>query len=371
LPGEVSAYERVPVAEVTLSVTPTDPYAGAEVTVRFEGAPGDRRDWITVAPTGARDDTRLAWAHTETRAGEVRLRVPDEPSELEARFHLDRPEGGTRVIGRSPSFVSLSPAASVDAPTEVGVGAAFAVPWEGPDHGNDYLAIVSMGAPEGTHISWTYTNRGNPAHLTAPDEPGEYEVRYATGQENRTLAHAPITVVDASARVIAPAELGVGAAFEVDWQGPNNSSDFVTIVLAGAPEGRYLSWVYTRNGSPVRLTAPSEPGDYAVRYVLGQGGRTLASAPVRVVEAAASVVSPSEVAAGSAFEVDWEGPNNLNDYVTIVLARAPEGRYLSWAFTRNGSPVRLTAPSEPGDYEARYVLGQGGRTLASVPITVR
>jgi Ca-activated chloride channel homolog len=156
----------------------------------------------------------------------------------------------------------------------------------------------------------------------------------------------------------------------VDWEGPNNPTDYVTIVLVGAPEGRYLSWAFTRNGSPVRLTAPSEPGDYEVRYVLGQGARTLASAPVRVVQAAASVGPPAEVAAGAAFEVDWEGPNNPTDYVTIVLVGAPEGRYLSWAFTRNGSPVRLTAPSEPGDYEVRYVLRQGARTLASAPVRV-
>ncbi len=365
------AFELEPAAEVTLAVTPTDPYAGAHVIVRFEGAPASGRDWITVVPADAQDDVHLAWAYTEGGAGEVRVRVPDEATELEARFHLDLPTGGTRVIGRSAVFVSRTASASIDAPAEVGAGAAFTVAWEGPDHADDYLTIVPAGSPEGTYRSWTYTSRGNPGTLTAPGEPGDYEVRYVTGQGNRTLASAPVTAVPAEARVVAPAEVGAGAAFEVDWRGPNNASDYVTIVAAGAPEGSYLSWVYTSRGSPSPLTAPGEPGDYEVRYVLGQGDRTLASAPVRVIAEGASVSPPVEVAAGAAFEVEWQGPNNPRDYVTIVRVGAPEGTYLSWAYTSRGSPARLTAPSEAGDYEIRYVLGQGDRTLAGAPIAVR
>ena len=373
VPDEANAFafELEPGAEVTLSVTPSDPYAGAHVIVLFEGAPASGRDWITVVPTNVPDDVYLAWAYTEGSTGEVRVRVPDEATELEARYHLDLPEGGTRVIGRSAAFTSRAVSASIDAPADVVTGASFSVAWEGPDHADDYLTIVRMGAPEGAYLSWTYTSRGNPGTLTAPGEPGDYEVRYATGQGNRTLASAPITVVAADARVAAPAEVGAGAAFEVDWQGPNNASDYVTIVPAGAAEGSYLSWAYTNRGHPSALTAPGEAGDYEVRYVLGQGDRTLASAPIRVIAVGASVSPPAEVAAGAAFEVEWQGPDNARDYITIVLAGASEGTYLSWAYTSRGSPARLTAPREPGDYEIRYVLGQGDRTLTSAPVAVR
>jgi Ca-activated chloride channel homolog len=354
-------------------------------------------------------------------------------------------------------------AASLVAPAEVAGGAAFEVDWEGPNNPGDYVSVVPAGASEGHHLSRAYTGRGSPARLTAPDEPGDYEVRYVNvlAQSARTLVSERIRIVEAevAASVLVPADVAAGVPFEVDWQGPNHPGDYITIAPVGAPEGHHLSRAYTGRGSPVRLTAPREPGDYEVRYVLGQGNRTLVSERVRIGEAEVaagavapaeigpSVVSPAEVAPapgsrwtgrgrttpetmspscrrrrrrdvsfrgrtpaaaappalprpaspattrcatcsargtarwsangsgwliwpppwwrrpkwprGAAFEVDWQGPNNSGDYITIVLAGRPEGTYLSWAYTSRGSPARLHRAREPGDYEVRYVLGQG------------
>jgi Ca-activated chloride channel homolog len=93
--------------------------------------------------------------------------------------------------------------------------------------------------------------------------------------------------------------------------------------------------------------------------------------PVLVVAVDASVTAPAEVAADTEFAVAWQGPGNESDYLTIVPAGAPEGAYLSYAYTEGGTPVVLTAPSEPGAYEVRYALGRGDRTLARSAITVR
>jgi len=95
----------------------------------------------------------------------------------------------------------------------------------------------------------------------------------------------PLTAPQALARledVTAAARVDAGAAFEVSWTGPDNPGDYLTIVPAGAAEGAYLDYAYTADGSPVTLTAPDEAGRYEVRYVTGQGDRTLASAPVEV-----------------------------------------------------------------------------------------
>jgi Ca-activated chloride channel homolog len=56
----------------------------------------------------------------------------------------------------------------------------------------------------------------------------------------------------------------------------------VTIVPAGADEGAYLDYRYLDSGSPATLTAPGEAGRYEVRYVFGNGDRTLASTPIEV-----------------------------------------------------------------------------------------
>jgi Ca-activated chloride channel family protein len=52
-----------------------------------------------------------------------------------------------------------------------------------------------------------------------------------------------------------------------------------------------------------------------------------------------------------------------------VKAGAPATEYLDYEVTDGGSPVEITLPSEPGEYEMRYVLGRPQRVLASVPVT--
>jgi len=276
------AFELALATQVTLSVDPSDPFASATVTVRFAGAPGSASSWITVVPSDAGDDLFLAWAYVDGATGESVLRVPDDPTELEARFHLTLPEGGTLVIGRSPVFTSLAFEASVSAPAEVGIGATFEVRWDGPNQSDDYLTIVAAGAPEGTWTDFAYADPAGAATLVAPAEPGRYEVRYVSGQSGRTLASTPVLVADVAASVSASAEVAADVEFAVAWQGPGNDGDYLTIVPAGAREGAYLSYAYTSDGSPVVLTAPSEPGAYEVRYVLGQGDRTLARSAITV-----------------------------------------------------------------------------------------
>jgi Ca-activated chloride channel homolog len=276
------SFELALASAVTLTVDPTEPLAGTSVSVRYAGAPTGAPTWVTVVPADAPDDLYLAWAYVEGREGEASLRIPDDVTTLEARFHVELPEGGSLVVGRSAAFASRALETSLEAPAEVGVGAAFEVRWVGPDQPDDYVTIVPEGAAEGSWTSWANTLHGPPATLTAPGEPGLYEVRYVSAQSQRTLASTTVVVVAVDASLDAPDAVAVGASFEVAWQGPDNDSDYVTIVAADAPEGSYLSWAYTTAGSPATLTAPDEPGAYELRYVLGQGDRTLASRPIRV-----------------------------------------------------------------------------------------
>jgi len=366
------AFELEPAVQVTLTVAPEAPAAGGSVAVAFAGAgeAGDR-DWIAIAPADSGDDVYLVWGYVSGPSGEVELRVPDDAGRFEARYHRALPEGGTQVVGRSAPFTTAAVRAEVSAPAEVAAGAPFEVVWSGPSHGGDYLTVVPAGAPEATYLSYAYTDRGNPATLTAPIGAGAYEVRYVTGQSQRTAASVPLIVTAASVGVSAPAEVGAGTPFEVNWSGPANAGDYLTIVPAGAPEGTYLSYAYTDRGSPATLTAPIDPGAHEVRYVSGQGDRTLASAPIVVAPARIALTVPAEVAPGASFDVAWDGPDGSGDYLTIVPEGAAEGSYLSYAYTDRGSPATLTAPAEAGRYEVRYVSGQGDRTLASAPIEVR
>jgi hypothetical protein len=81
--------------------------------------------------------------------------------------------------------------------------------------------------------------------------------------------------------------------------------------------------------------------------------------------------APSEVTAGSAFNVKWDGSAEAWDYITTVEANASEGSYSQYAYTKDGKLLTLQAPQIPGDYEIRYVEGATQNTLTRLLITVR
>ena len=190
------AFELARAADVELTVEPSEPRAGSAVSVSFEGAPGAAGSWITVVPRDAADTSSVARAYVDGASGAVELQVPFEAAELEARFHLALPEGGTRIIGRSPGFASSPLTATLSAPVEVATGEGFEVVWEGPGHPGDYLTIVPVGARDGAfHLASVAQARdGSPARLTAPEEPGDYEVRYVLNQGKLMLIGVPIVV---------------------------------------------------------------------------------------------------------------------------------------------------------------------------------
>ena len=259
---------------------------------------------------------------------------------------------------------------SLSGPAEVAIGQAFEVRWEGPNRARDYITIVPEGAPDGAYLSYSYTAKGNPLTLTAPHQSGAYELRYANEDGGAALARSAIVVKDATAAVQPPAEVLAGSAFAVRWTGPDRPQDYVTIVPKGAPPESYLSYQYTRQGNPITLTAPVDPGEYEVRYNNEAGRTVLANAPIVVTPVQAAVTGPERVVAGSGFEVIWSGPAYERDFITIVQPDAVESGYLSYFDARRGSPGTLTAPEQPGRYELRYVLGSGPRVIARAAIEV-
>ncbi|MFN4128615.1 MAG: vWA domain-containing protein [Paracoccaceae bacterium] len=312
-----------------------------------ETATGDRLD-LLVEP----GDYRVDAAHKGRSGGDLVTASLDEDREVVITLALDLPE------------------ASVQSAAEIAAGSVFEVAWTGPDDAQDYITIVPSGAPEGDYGDYWRTNRGNPAQVTAPDALGAHELRYVHHETRRVLASQPVTLTPVSATLTAPDEAPAGSVITVDWEGPDNPQDYITIVEAGAPEGSYTDYWRTNRGSPAQVTAPDGLGNYELRYVVQQSGRTLASRPVTLTAVSAGLMAPDTLVPGGQVEIAWQGPDNPQDYITIVKAGEPEGSYTDYWRTNRGSPARLTAPTEPGDYELRYVVNQSGRTLASLPVVV-
>jgi len=356
---------------VALRVITTEPPAGSEVVIEYDGAPGTERQWISLAIEGTSDDQYLDWLNVEGASGDVALRSPEEIVSLEARFYLPNADGFDLVVGRSEPFETQPVSATLEATDTINSGAAIEVTWSGPDNEGDYITIVEAGAPEGSYGSFVYTLNGNPARINAPETLGEHEIRYVTGQADRVLTSVSVEIVAVGASVQAPETINAGAEFKVVWSGPANAGDFITIVAAGAAEGTYDSWSYAQRDSPLILVAPDSSGEHEIRYLTGGSNTTLARQTVTLIEVSATLEAPAEVTAGEPFQITWTGPDYGGDYITTVEAGTAEGTYAGYEYTNRGSPLTLQAPETPGPYEIRYILGQSSRTLERRSITVR
>ena len=359
-----------PEPEPEPEVAQVDIKAPASVTVgmRFpvSWAPTlEASDYVTIVPVGADEGSYGDYQRVRDDS-EQELRAPAETGLYEVRYVF---ESTGETAGSTPVEV-VDADVTVTAPETVTTGARFTVGYTGAVDGSDYVTIVPVGAEEGSYADYRRVSDASEQELTAPADAGLYEVRYVLDEGARTMASTPIEVVEPQTTVSAPKTVTVGARFTVGYTGAVNGSDYVTIVPMGAEEGSYADYRRVSDASEQELTAPAETGLYEVRYVLDEGGRTMASTPVEVVAGDVSVSAPTVVIANERFSVGYTGAINGSDYVTIVPAGAEEGSYTDYRRVSDASEQDLTAPADPGLYEVRYVLDQGGLTMASTPVEV-
>jgi Ca-activated chloride channel family protein len=256
-------------------------------------------------------------------------------------------------------------------PDSAPVGSAFTVQWKGPDSRGDLIAVRKKGYHGTRYEDYAYTKRGNPAHLTAPGVVGDYELRYIYGKGGKVLGKTDLKVTPIPANVQAPSEAPVAAEFDVSWKGPDYPGDYIAIAKAGTGPNSRIHYTRTKEGSPLRLRAPSDPGTYEVRYILRRGRKLLASSTIEIKAVGASLQAPASAAMASQVEVAWQGPNNNYDYISFVRPGDGADQRLKYTYTKKGSPLRVLAPSDPGKYEVIYVMADGKKVLARIPIEIK
>ena len=338
---------------------------GSAFTVQWTG-PDSRNDYIAIAEKGSKALSYKDYTYTQ-KGNPAAFTAPGEVGDYELRYVHGH---SSKVIGRTN--IKVTPVqATVQAPGEADVAVVFEVKWQGPDYQSDYIAIARSDQRVGSQISYTYTRRGNPLKLQAPSDPGTYEVRYILGRSNKLLAKTTIEIKAVTASVQAAASANVASEFEVSWQGPGNKSDYIAIARPDQKPGSQISYTYTKKGSPLKVWAPSDPGTYEVRYILGRGNKLLARTTIEIKAVTAKVHPPASVNVNAEFKVKWEGPGYKSDYISIARPDQHPGSYVTYMYTSRGNPVKLKAPRAPGTYEVRYILGRGSKVLYKVTITVK
>jgi hypothetical protein len=362
----VAASAPLKVTDVTATVDPAPTVAvGGELLVTWTG-PKQAADFISIDAPGAADTAYGPYVNA-TLGSPAKIRAPETAGDYVVRYHM---ANSYRVIGTAPVKVT-DVAVTLTGPDHADAGAEVLIKWTGPGHAADFISIDPIGSDDRKYGNYAVATAGNPAKIKAPEEAGDYVVRYHLGGTYRVVGSAPLRVGGIEAALTAADSVAAGAALDVTWTGPGYEADFISIDAADAPDRTYGNYANIAKGGTVRIRAPDAAGDYRLRYHTGSSYKVLASRPLRVDAVSASLSAPAEVAAGRVLEIQWKGPDNDGDFITLVPVNSPDHKYgSSNGYTRRGNPARLEAPRDVGDYELRYLTGQSYTTLAKAPVRV-
>ncbi len=263
-----------------------------------------------------------------------------------------------------------------------------------PGEREDAISIAAKGAEDYTKGSIVQKTGGAPSgsvQLSAPSEPGAYEVRAWFGGDSRVRGKAALTVrgpdlpLDFTTPPTAPALSLLSDRFTanekimVRYGGfAGNGSDYVSIAPAGADDSTYYTYAYAKEKTGViELTLPPEPGAYEVRGVIANKVEARTTITITEPEGAAKAkltLEKATFAPGEVIMVTFDGMSgSKNDYVTVTATGARYSAYESYVYTKGevAGTVELKAPSKAGSYEIRAFFNEKEDIVRGVvPITV-
>jgi Ca-activated chloride channel family protein len=195
----------------------------------------------------------------------------------------------------------------------------------------------------------------------------------------RTLASAPVEVVEAEVTLSGPAIARADTPVRVSWSATIHPDDYITILPAGAEEGTHEKYIRANGNLQGDLKAPAEPGLYEIRYVLNEGRRTLARHSIEVVAAdaplddGAGLAVPSQAVRGETITASWTGGADGGADQRIAVARKDQADF-SWIAAHpvgTGKSMDLKMPNEAGTYEVRYLDVTGRKVLGRAIVEVK
>lgn len=282
---------------------------------------------------------------------------------------------GAIVASTAPPLPPAQAALAFEQP--VTIAQPLTVRWSGPADDGDFIALAQPGQKDSDYLTYSRMigsgGKSGSVTLAAPAAAGSYEVRYMNPRRNdAVLARAPLAVQDATASLEAPDTVVAGSRLKVVARGPYGDQHWVGFARVGSPVGSYLD--YARMSGPVsevELIPPAQPGAYELRYVLNENERVIASRPIAVLPGDAVVSGPASVMAGDAYRFEARGPVDPRHWIGFAAAGSGPGDYRDYSRpTASPATGLLTAPTEPGSYELRYVLNEGERVAASQRVMV-
>jgi hypothetical protein len=161
------------------------------------------------------------------------------------------------------------------------------------------------------------------------------------------------------------------------------NADWIGLYRVGESNRAYRWWAYVNGATSgsFYFTAPSEGGQYELRYLINNGYTSVATSNTITINALdpsqfTLTANPSTVAAGGPLSVSFTAPPGRSalDWIGLYKVGDPNRSYGWWRYTNGAESgtFDLSAPLTPGQYEFRYLLEDGYTSIkTSSPVTVQ
>ena len=295
---------------------------------------------------------------------------------------------------------------SVDPPTLgiSGAGTTITVTVaNAPGNPRDWLALYCPSTnADATFRAWKYLNNSAvpPANglesatvtFAAPPGGGTCNARLFVDNGWNKVATSPdlAVVVNPPSILVTNGNVNPGASMNiVVADGPANTTDWIGLFAANAPDSPPLKWSYL-NGSTtppasglaaanVSMTAPAASGTYNLRLFASNSYTRLATSNTVTVapplQPSVTLLTPSVAPGGVIQFAIANGPGTATDWVALHPASAADNTYVDWMYlsgTRvapaaglSNATLQFAAPATPGTYNVRFFHQNGYTKLAT------
>ena len=370
--GAVSASTEPPPPPATATVGANGALTiTSDIEVSWSG-PADRGDYVTFAPVGSKDSAYLDYAVVGKKEkiadkGVVTLQTPAAAGPVELRYVS--PIRKSSVLARVVLQVADAEA-SIEAPDSAATGSKIKITTRGPVGKRHWVGFAPKGSDIRTYLKYERpTATVSEMELQTPSEPGDYELRYVLNEYDRILVSRPIRIVASAASVSGPATVMAGDTITIKASGPEGSGHWIGFAPVGSDAGTYRDYMRPQGEQTEgALMAPTEAGEYELRYVLNEREKVIASQPIKVTPAVAKLDAPTSATPQQEISVRFQGPRHKRHW--IGFAQRGTVDYLDYAeVPLQGDAVSLRAPDDAGDYDIVFVVD--GIAIARNPVSVR
>ena len=364
------------------------------IVVHFKNFPGNKKDWITIAPPDKSDRKFDKWAFLGARKSGSHTFEPMPPGKYEVRAYLDWPKGSYKVVARA-SFESRDAASS---PAVTTSKKAYAINEEiviqfnnFPGNTKDWIALASVKISDKRYNLFKFLKgeKNGKATFKGNLPPGQYQARaylnWPKGSYN-VVARADFRVKDSeSTPRVWPSQSTYYSDqnITVNFKGfPGNQKDWISLASVKMSTKAYNQYKYTSGRKQGSFSfKPMKPGDYEIRAYLNwpKGSyKVVARSQFKVLapgqpqvkkqkknqKAADNETQPrlrtirSVYSRNQKITIRYSGfPGNQKDWISVAAQNLPDNRYNYFTYLSGRKTGTYTFPAlPPGKYQVRAYI---------------